>query len=244
MRDVSTMVGPMRSQLLISVRSVEEAEFALCGGADLIDIKEPRRGSLGKADDDVIAGIIERLAGQRPLSAAMGELIDGALPEKYFSGLQYVKWGLAGCSPHADWRKEWQRRKEETERQFPETRIVIAGYADWQQAQAPPVWEVVDFTCESAGNVLLLDTFGKSPGLNLLHWLSKDELTQICKQCRAAGVRIALAGSLGKREIGELLDLRPDWFAVRGAVCAEGRDSTVSLEKVQAICRLLSPAAK
>ena len=33
--------------LLVSVRSAEEAEIALAGGANLIDIKEPSRGALG-----------------------------------------------------------------------------------------------------------------------------------------------------------------------------------------------------
>ena len=48
------------TRLLVSVRSVEEAEAALAGGADLIDVKEPTRGSLGRADDAVIAAILRR----------------------------------------------------------------------------------------------------------------------------------------------------------------------------------------
>ena len=36
-------------QLLVSVRSAEEARAALEGGAALIDVKEPSRGSLGSA---------------------------------------------------------------------------------------------------------------------------------------------------------------------------------------------------
>ena len=35
------------TRLLVSVRSAEEAEIALAGGADVIDVKEPRRGALG-----------------------------------------------------------------------------------------------------------------------------------------------------------------------------------------------------
>ena len=38
------------SRLLVSVRSAAEAEVALGAGADLIDVKEPSRGSLGAAD--------------------------------------------------------------------------------------------------------------------------------------------------------------------------------------------------
>ena len=46
------------TQLLVSVRSAEEAEAALAGGAHLIDIKEPTRGALGHADATTIADIV------------------------------------------------------------------------------------------------------------------------------------------------------------------------------------------
>ncbi|MFQ5843721.1 MAG: (5-formylfuran-3-yl)methyl phosphate synthase, partial [Planctomycetota bacterium] len=35
--------------LLASVRSIQEAILALSGGADVLDVKEPREGSLGAA---------------------------------------------------------------------------------------------------------------------------------------------------------------------------------------------------
>ena len=41
--------------LLVSVRSAAEALSALAGGADVIDVKEPNRGSLGAADDETIS---------------------------------------------------------------------------------------------------------------------------------------------------------------------------------------------
>ena len=39
-----------RVGLLVSVRDAAEAELALAGGADVIDVKEPNRGSLGAAE--------------------------------------------------------------------------------------------------------------------------------------------------------------------------------------------------
>ena len=44
-------------KLLVSVRTIEEARAALAGGADIIDIKEPTRGSLGRADEAVLTSI-------------------------------------------------------------------------------------------------------------------------------------------------------------------------------------------
>src|ERR1700678_3944537 len=90
------MNPPSSPALLVSVRAVEEAAAALAGGADLIDVKEPNRGSLGRADDAVIAAVVAIVAGRRPVSAAMGELRDRGPP---FPGpeLAYQKWGLSGC---------------------------------------------------------------------------------------------------------------------------------------------------
>ena len=64
------------TQLLVSVRSAEEAEAALHGGAALIDVKEPRRGALGRASDGILADVVRTVAGRRPVSAALGELLN------------------------------------------------------------------------------------------------------------------------------------------------------------------------
>jgi uncharacterized protein (UPF0264 family) len=63
--------------LLVSVRSAAEAEAALAGGAGLIDVKEPARGALGRADAAVIAAVVRAVGGRRPVSAALGELAEG-----------------------------------------------------------------------------------------------------------------------------------------------------------------------
>ncbi len=208
------------TKLLVSVRDAEEARSAWAGGADVIDVKEPANGSLGAADEATIAEIVQALEGKAVVSAALGELIEGR--ERGPSGLTYVKWGLAGAG--ADWRAQWQRRA------LGQTALpVVVGYADWQCAQAPNIREVVDFVCESQlGGVLLIDTHCKDATLHghtptLLDWLRLDDLEQYAQECRVAGVQLALAGSLGMEDLRTLYPLVPDWFAVRGLVCAEGR---------------------
>src|SRR5262245_37429954 len=97
---------PLFSRLLVSVRSAVEAVAALEGGADLIDVKEPSRGALGRAGDSVIADVIQAVAGRKPVSAACGELVGWLASPRRKQGLpelQFVKWGLAGCGRIADW---------------------------------------------------------------------------------------------------------------------------------------------
>jgi len=228
-------------KLLVSVRSTEEARSALAGSADVIDIKEPDRGSLGRASVKTIDAILGLVGGRRPVSAALGELAEETPPIRD-RRLTFVKSGLAGFRSLA-----WKDRLEsELTRRNPQT--VVVAYADWQCAQAPPVDEVVAFACEHAGNVLLIDTYCKEPGSlrkdrrpTLLDWLSVPEIVDICAECRAAGVRVALAGSLGFPEMEELRIAKPNWFAVRGAVCTGNDRATVIDErKVRELAQFLA----
>ena len=112
-----------------------------------------------------------------------------------------------------------------------------------RQALAPPVEEVCAFACRRPGSTLLLDTWDKKspPRRTLLDWLPVDEVARLCRRCREAKVRVALAGSLGPAEIESLRGAAPTWFAVRGAACAGGqREESVQTENVRALVGLLT----
>jgi uncharacterized protein (UPF0264 family) len=224
--------------LLVSVRSAAEALSALAGGAAIIDVKEPANGPLGRAADPVIVTVVSVIGGRCPVSAALGELRDdvgAAIPD----GLSFVKWGLAGQARSADWRCAIERRARSG------ARVVHVAYADWPCAGAPPVEEVFAAATARAGGVLLVDTHCKEAATRgrarptLLDWLPIPWLEDLCGGARAAGVRVALAGSLGAREIRALAGARPDWFAVRGAACEGGREGVVSTEQVRALAQLI-----
>jgi (5-formylfuran-3-yl)methyl phosphate synthase len=275
-------------QLLVSVRSAAEAEAALEGGASLIDVKEPSRGSLGRADEAVVRAVVQTVAGRRPVSAALGELPQGGMkPPPFASSLRFVKWGLASRGADKRWEADFlgsaaalgptlcvgphvgtlcvpspatagrdaERRRRAVprrawDRECGASQAVLVAYADPERAGAPPVADVVAFACRRAWparqHVLLLDTFDKHPcprRPTLLDWLSTRDICDLCERCRTAGVRVALAGSLGTEEIRRLLPARPDWFAVRGAVC-EGcdRHQSVRADRVRGLVRLLQEA--
>jgi uncharacterized protein (UPF0264 family) len=238
---------PKEVGLLVSVRCASEAAAACEGGAALVDIKEPRRGPLGAADDDVLRAVVEEVAGRRPISAAWGELAElRQLPR--VPGLAYVKCGLAGLGRRGNWRRQLdQLRARVSQLPMPPT-VVTVAYADWQRAAAPPWFKVVDFALQHTGGPLLLDTFDKAPRqiarqrrpATLLDCLAPDELRRLCERCHAAGVQVALAGSLRLPQIVQLLETRPTWFAVRGAVCdANDRDGAVHVLKVLDLAELL-----
>ena len=207
-------------QLLVSVRSADEAETALQGGAGLIDVKEPRSGSLGRATDKTISAVLRQVAQRLPVSAAMGEITERhELPSIH--GLSFIKWGLAGCRFRM-WKKELLNAGSLLQSLHPACKPVAVAYADSKKADAPEPEEVRDFALENHWDVLLLDTFEKN-GKTLLDWVTLSRLTQMCNSCREAGMEIALAGSLGVEHLPVLSELQPSWFAVRGAACHRGR---------------------
>jgi len=229
------------ADLLVSVRSVAEAEAAIDGGAAIIDVKEPAAGPLGRADNATITAIVGCVNGRRPVSAAMGELLEASvLPP---SGLTFVKWGLAGCRG-LNWQTLFTAHAQHVE-----TTAVLAAYADWQQADAPPLDEVCQFALERGG-VLLIDTYQKQAANhagerpNLLDWITVEALHRLCRRCHLASVAVALAGSLTAQHIELLRAVEPTWFAVRGAACSAGqRDGTIEVERVRRLVDRLQSAS-
>jgi uncharacterized protein (UPF0264 family) len=221
--------------LLVSVRDAAEAVTALAGGADLIDIKEPSRGSLGRADTATIAAVARVVGGRAPISAALGEIRDhppdggDSLP----AGIRYAKWGLSGLNSRA-----WRGRLLEARSAIPQGDLVAVAYADSGRAMAPSPEEVAAFVADSKWPILLVDTFQKD-GTTLLDWMAVERVTALIAACRTAGVQIALAGSLSAEMIRQLGHLRPDWFAVRGAACDGGREGVISEARVRQLADLV-----
>lgn len=228
-----------RSKLLVSVRSVTEAEAALAGGADLIDVKEPSRGPLGRADDRVIHDVVKAVRGRVPVSAALGEWVEGsALPAE--QSLDYVKWGLAGTTRPDGGSSTFAIRK--MSRFGPRPRPVLVAYADFERAGSPGVSEMCAAAQQLRFPAFLLDTAVKDD-TTLRDWVAPAELARIRFGLADAGVPVAFAGSLNEKSIRELLPLAPDWFAVRGAACEGGRNGTVCEKRVRRLTAILSEQA-
>jgi len=223
-------------KLLISVRSASEARAALAGGADLIDVKEPARGSLGRADNQVIDAIVRLLDGCAPVSAAMGELTEDLSKDVIDYSVDYLKFGLAGCR-----HLPWQERLLQLRESHP-ANVVAATYADSARAEAPSLEEAVNFAIDHHFAILLVDTFIKD-GRSLFDWVSEQRLYGLVEALHRAGTQLALAGSLTVEHLPEIRAVNPDWLAVRGAVCRRGdRTDEIDEQLVGALKSLLGRA--
>jgi hypothetical protein len=121
-------------------------------------------------------------------------------------------------------------------------RWIAVAYADWSDADAPPPEQIIAAAIETGCAGVLFDTFQKH-GATLLDCLSPAELSPLVERIRAAGLLVALAGSLRAELLPALLPLRPDVVAIRGAACAgSNRGGAVDAERVAAFRGALQDA--
>ena len=226
------------TQLLLSVRNLEEARLLPPRGVGILDIKEPNRGALGRADQQTISSIQKEFDGVVSVSAALGELVDTnedlleCLPP-----VEFAKFGLSRMRDVPEWKSLWMNRIA----QLPEgTAPVAVIYADWISCGAPPPERVVSAAIEAACPAILIDTFEKSQG-SLLQWLTFDELKRITRQVRSTSAKWVLAGGLREfHDLQKMLQLQPDFIGVRGAICEEGRASKISPIRLKEFFRQFS----
>jgi uncharacterized protein (UPF0264 family) len=217
-------------KLLVSVVSAAEARLALAGGADIIDVKDPREGALGAPAPSVLTDVVRAVGAAAPVSVALGDMPNlphtAALAARgaALSGAAYVKVGLRGVDD-LDGAIAVMSAVQAAVK--PRTQVIAAAYADADALDPPalsPAWlpELVRRTGISGA---LVDTCVKD-GRGLYGWLSESELADLIARTRAAGASFAVAGQLTREQ---LCRVDADVVGVRSAVCRDG-DRTGELD--------------
>ena len=225
---------PPTTRLLVSVRSRGEAEAALLGGAEWIDVKEPSRGPLGRPDPTVAEEIARSLPDDVPFSVAMGELLEETIDparHRWPDRVDYAKAGLAGATHETDWSAGWHRIRATLPLRC---QTVAVYYADELHARSPD-WKAVVAAAQTWGATgILIDTYNKEQG-TLFHHLDAVTLDRRIRHAQQLGLFVALAGSIPLELVPRAATLHPDLIAVRGAACQGGRTGTVTTTRVRAI---------
>lgn len=226
--------------LLVSVRSVEEANLAGQIGVDLIDLKEPLSGSLGATSPDIWRSVVSQWHNRTRVSLALGELPQvpshGEVPNETDS----VKIGLAGCRNTP----AWQDNLSAIFDQFPDgVKRVAVHYADSHLADSPPLEDVLDMALQLNCKTFLVDTFDKSAGSVFTH-MSTTHLKDLQQRLQSEGLRFALAGSIRSQHLSSVVKIQPDIVAVRGAVCHRDRTGKIDAELLQSFRRQLDGVSK
>lgn len=224
------------AQFLASVTSPEEAALALCGGADILDCKDPKNGALGALDAATIAAIVEATDGRVAVSATLGDLPSDprimvkAARAVAATGVDIVKAGFFGDG---------------------DARAAIAalGAADLGKARLFAVLmadrgvelSLLADLARAGFAGAMLDTADKTRG-PLPDSLKPEALRAFVTNAHANGLAAGLAGSLRIAHIPSLVALRPDIIGFRGALCDGVRTGALSPTAVATVRAALDHA--
>ena len=197
--------------LLASVTSPTEATLALNAGVDILDLKNPADGALGRLPLSTVRQIVTAIGGRLPVSATVGdppqpiEQLTGVINHYRQTGIDYIKVGLIDTDSVAALQPLTSH-----------TRLIAVLFAD----RRLPFATVLPQLQQAGFTGAMIDTFDKHQG-RLRDWLSDVELADFVGHCRELRLLSGLAGSLGIEDIDPLLAIGPDYLGFRGALCNE-----------------------
>jgi (5-formylfuran-3-yl)methyl phosphate synthase len=229
--------GAAEMKLLISVRSVEEALLAARGGADFIDLKEPRHGALGALPLATIRDCVAALRGcGLPVSATIGDAskdIADAVQRVADCGVDLVKVGIE--------RNEAAR----------ELLTMLAGCG---RSVVPVLLADRGLDARLVAHAaglgfagLMVDTADKRAG-SLFDCVPPSELGHFIDCARVSSLMCGLAGALRVEHLPQLMALAPDFAGFRTAVCGADRSAALDADRLRALrqaasCGTLSPSS-
>ena len=228
-------------KLLVSVRCGAEVTQALEGGADIIDAKEPARGSLGAVGAEVLGEIAAALPAGVPLSVALGDLsssteVEGAVAALGVQAARtaYLKVGFAGLAEERRIRQAIAALVASASMLAGRPRVIAVAYADHDQAATLSPSMMAILAAEAGADGVLLDTWTKD-GRDLFAWMPLSSLKEWIADVRGLGLTAAVAGSIRAESIPTVLRAQPDIVGVRGAACEGGRTGVVSVSRVRSV---------
>jgi (5-formylfuran-3-yl)methyl phosphate synthase len=222
--------------LLISPINTEEALEAIEGGADIVDVKNPKEGSLGASFPWIIKGVREMTPKDMLVSATLGDVpykpgtVSLAAMGALVSGADYIKVGLYGTSNY-DEALEVMENVVRTVRENSSDAVVVAsGYADAHRVGAISPIEIPKVAAEAGADLAMVDTAVKD-GKTLFDFMDMDDLQKFVNEIHDYGLKSALAGSVKKDQLKPLYDINCDVVGVRGAACLGGDRNTGKIHR-------------
>ncbi len=239
-------------RLLISVDNLDDALRVASRPVDILDLKNPAEGSLGAAPPWLVSEVAretEKSATKVRISVALGDLHDQpgtaalAAAGAAACGAHFVKAGLRWLGSQRRAEQLLQAVRRAAQDVNSKCLVVAAGYGDYREINGLPPQAIVAAAAAAKVDVVMLDTAQKD-GRSLLDVLPQAELARFLRDANAAGLRVALAGSLRPADLPRLSDMCLEFIGVRGAVCqGNDRRQPVCLEKLDALLGQLPQAA-
>ena len=228
-------------KLLVSVVDKTEALDSIKGGANIIDVKNPKEGSLGANFPRVIQQVKEYMPKNLELSATIGDLpnLPGtaslAALGAAVSGVDYVKVGLFGVKTSKEATTLMTEVVNAVKEYDSGLKTIASGYADFRHVGCVSPLELPIVAHKAEADGVLVDVKNKNGKENLFSLLTDEQLREFVTQAHNHNLLAALAGSLDSPDIPRVYSLGADIIGVRGAVCTKKDRLAGKLEREKVI---------
>ena len=226
----------VRTNLLISLRKIDELSEEIINEADIIDLKDPLNGSIGAWDLQDIKKVICKFKNKIQISATLGDIFINdkfLIKLKKFDklNLDYIKFGLLSNNI----KNLFDKIKFLEERKF-KTKLVCVVFVDICD-HLKLVYKRLELFNKCGIKYIMLDTYDKNNG-DLLSFCNFCNLNKFITKCKKFDIKIGLAGSLKETQIPLMMKLKPNILGFRSAICKfNKRMSKVDTRKLKKISR-------
>ena len=230
-------------KLLVSPMNVQEAIASERGGADIIDVKNPREGSLG-ANFPWVIGEIKSCV-KKPLSATIGDFnfkpgtASLAALGAAVAGARYIKVGLYDIHTEAEAYDLLSAVARSVKSYDPKRFVVASAYSDHVRIGSISPFNLPAVAKKAGCDVVMVDT-GIKDGKSTFEFMGNGELRSFVSLAHANGLQCAVAGSIKFEDIPRLKHMGPDIIGVRGIVCGGDRSGSIKAELVAKLKAMLN----
>ena len=232
-------------RLLVSPINIDEARSAMLGGADILDVKNPKEGSLGANFPWAIKQIADMARGIVPISATIGDLdykpgtASLAALGAAFSGADYIKAGLLGIRTVEQAEDILSSIVKSVKEFDPKKKVVAAAYSDYKRVGSISPMVIPGVANKVGADLVMVDTAIKD-GKSTFEFMSQADLEVFINLAHNFGEEVAIAGTIGFQHLQLLKGLQPDIIGVRGVVCGGDRQDSIKVELVEKLKELLN----
>ncbi len=232
----------------MSIINPREADIIMHTKVDIVDIKDPSRGSLGIPNIDLLIDVATKICNVYECSTALGDLtgINPLISYTAFAissiGLNYIKAGLE--VKDKDIGMEIGRSIiEGVSLSSKKSKIVLVGYADYLRINSIDPISVAEIAYRVGADGIMIDTRIKD-GKNTFQFLDDSYLEKFVSLARNYNLFTAIAGSLSIEHICKAIEIGFDVIGFRGAACNGGRMGSVSRDRINRIINEVRACSK
>ncbi len=222
------------TQLLISVKNVDEAAIALAGGADIIDLKNPDEGALGALPISEIQTILAFINGRKLVSATIGDipmqadLIVDQVVQLQKLPLNIIKIGFFATGNYQVCLDALQKLRLDRQQMI----AVMFAEQDYPD-------DLLTKIKQAGFSGVMIDTMHKN-GKTFLDYYLATAIDDFVTHVSANKLLFGIAGSLQLKHVENAKKMKPDFIGFRGGVCVGNqRRSNLDSQKISNVRKFL-----